>query len=104
MSFLTVTRLGNPSAAATELPITQPALTKRLQQLEFEFGAPLLKRHSRGVSLTEQGVQVLYHAHCIQRDYLQAFEKVRALQDNHSQTLRIVSGPFFVPSSGASAD
>ena len=95
-SFLTVTRLGNLTAAAIELSITQPALTKRLQQLEIEFGAPLLKRHSRGVSLTEQGVQVLYHARRIQSDYLQAFEKVKALQGNQSQTLRIASGPFFL--------
>lgn len=56
-SFLTIVKLGNLSAAAKNLYITQPALTRRIQQLEEELGYPLFKRQKgqRAIQLTEQG-------------------------------------------------
>lgn len=58
-SFLTVVKLGNLSAAAKNLYITQPALTRRIQQLEEEMGYPLLKRQKgqRTIQLTERGAR-----------------------------------------------
>jgi DNA-binding transcriptional LysR family regulator len=41
--------------AANTLRIAQPALSKTLQQLEAEIGAPLLTRTTRRVELTEAG-------------------------------------------------
>ena len=40
------------SAAARALFVTQPALSRRLQLLEDELGAPLFARSRRGVALT----------------------------------------------------
>jgi molybdate transport repressor ModE-like protein len=54
-SFLEVAECGSISAAARRLMVTQPALSRRLQQLEQELEAPLLERSRKGVSLTEQG-------------------------------------------------
>lgn len=56
-AFLTIVRSGSLSAAARELYITQPALSRRIQALEDELGFKLIVR-SKGIrtaSLTEEG-------------------------------------------------
>ena len=54
--FLAVAREGTISRAAERLHITQPTLSKQLQQLERECGAQLIVRGKRHISLTEEGV------------------------------------------------
>lgn len=60
--FLEVARQANVSRAASELHITQPALTARLQMLEHELGQPLFVRTRRGVRLTDAGRAFLPYA------------------------------------------
>ena len=55
MSFVTVCRLGNITRAAEALYISQPALTRQIQELEQELGCQLLVRSTRSLSLTENG-------------------------------------------------
>lgn len=50
---------GSLTAAATELSISQPAVSQALKQLEGALGAKLFVRSSRGIRLTPEG-QVLY--------------------------------------------
>jgi len=50
-----VDRGGSLAAAARELHLSQPAVTKMLQELEAAFGAPLVARAARGGSLTPEG-------------------------------------------------
>ena len=57
-SFLQVAESGAITTAARKLFVTQPALSRRLQQLEEELGAPLFERTRRGVALTEPGRHV----------------------------------------------
>ena len=54
-SFLVLARELNFSRAAQVLHITQPALTKRIQNLESALGRSLLVRQSSGLELTESG-------------------------------------------------
>ena len=54
-SFLVLARELNFSRAADLLHITQPALTKRIQNLEAALGQPLLLRHYGALELTEPG-------------------------------------------------
>jgi len=54
-SFLAVAECGSVTRAAADLFVTQPALSRRLRQLEEELGASLLDRSRRGVALTEHG-------------------------------------------------
>jgi len=61
--------------AATRLFITQPALSRQIQQLEREIGALLLVRTPRGVELTEAGSELLLRA----RVALQAAEDALAV-------------------------
>ncbi|MGZ4187526.1 MAG: LysR family transcriptional regulator [Solirubrobacteraceae bacterium] len=58
-SFVVVAEEGNIGRAATRLFITQPALSRQLQQLEEELGVALLVRVPRGVELTDAGRELL---------------------------------------------
>ncbi|MDR7135603.1 DNA-binding transcriptional LysR family regulator [Lysobacter niastensis] len=58
-AFCQTARLGSISRAAEALFLSQPAVTLQLQALEREFGARLLERSGRRISLTREG-QELY--------------------------------------------
>ncbi len=49
------------SAAATALFITQPAVSQTINALESALGTKLFIRTSKGVSLTQEGEQLLYY-------------------------------------------
>lgn len=54
--FLTVAREGSITGAANYLHLTQPTLSRQLQDLERELGQKLLIRTNHNVSLTPEGV------------------------------------------------
>lgn len=53
--FEAAARLGSMSAAARELGISQPAISRHLQMLEADLGQPLFYRNRRGLTLTTAG-------------------------------------------------
>src|SRR5882672_6236994 len=57
--FARVARTGNFSRAGRELGFSQPSASRIVAQLERELGAALLTRTTRGVRLTEAGVDYL---------------------------------------------
>lgn len=61
-SFIAVAEEGNISRAAIRLFITQPALSRQMQQLERELGKPLLVRVAHGIELTSTGRVLLDRA------------------------------------------
>ncbi|HEY3799746.1 MAG TPA: LysR family transcriptional regulator [Caulobacteraceae bacterium] len=56
--FLAVAETGSLNAAARNLGITQPTISRRMEDLEYRLGAKLFSRSSRGVALTEVGASV----------------------------------------------
>lgn len=54
-AFDSVARLGSFSAAATELSLTQGAVSRQIALLEDQLGVRLFHRNGRGVELTETG-------------------------------------------------
>lgn len=66
---------GTLGRAALRLHVSQPALTRRLQNLEALAGVPLLERSPRGVSLTPAGRRLYEHA----RPLLGAADEVEAV-------------------------
>lgn len=53
--FLAVVQQGSISGAAEYLYITQPSLSRQMQNLENEVGGALFERGSRRITLTERG-------------------------------------------------
>lgn len=58
-AFCQVARLGSVSRAAEALFLSQPAVSLQLQALEREYGARLLERSGRRLTLTREG-EALY--------------------------------------------
>lgn len=54
-AFLEVARHGTVKAAASELGLSMPALSRRIQTLEHAVGQPLFDRHHHGLRLTVAG-------------------------------------------------
>ncbi len=53
--FLAIVQAGSISRAAEQVHVAQPALSQQLRLLEDELGQVLLRRHARGVRLTDAG-------------------------------------------------
>ena len=60
--FATLAEELNFSRAAERLHISQPPLTRQIQQLEQELGSRLFRRNTRGVELTPAGEALLQDA------------------------------------------
>jgi LysR family transcriptional regulator, transcriptional activator for dmlA len=60
--FSALAGAGSLSAAARELGITTPAVSKHLALMESRVGVPLVNRTTRRMSLTPEGELVLEHA------------------------------------------
>jgi DNA-binding transcriptional LysR family regulator len=61
-TLLYVVRLGGVSAAARHLNLTQPTVSRRIDELERELGRPLFQREGRGMVPTPLARQLLAHA------------------------------------------
>jgi len=97
-AFVTVADRGGFSAAAAALHLTQPALSRRIGELESSLGLRLFERTSRRVRLTQGGEDLL--ARC--RDLLtvaQALrERAEALAQGTVGILRVGCAPFIMES------
>jgi DNA-binding transcriptional LysR family regulator len=81
--FSQLMRSGSLSAAARELGVTPPAVSKRLALLEGRLGVPLLHRTTRRISLTAEGEMYLGNARRILAD----------IDDVEQQLTRTVAAP-----------
>ncbi len=91
--FLTAVARGSLRAAAQDLGVTQPALTKAIRRLEDSFGAPLFERQARGVTPTVYGTAVLRHAKDVKAALGAAWEEVEALRSGSAGLVKIGAGP-----------
>jgi len=88
--FVRVAEMGSFSRAAQALDIAQPALSRQVRLLEGDLRATLLRRHGRGVVLTETGRRLFDHGVAILERVAQAEEDMGA---DHDEPLgRIVVG------------
>lgn len=69
--------------------ITQQAISSSLKQLEEEFCATLLNRHSSGVTLTEQGKVVVDFAQRVIADFDKTFQTVSLTEEKQPVTKHI---------------
>jgi LysR family transcriptional regulator of abg operon len=74
---LAVAERGSLRAAARDLGVAQPAVTRSIQDLEREFGVALFERHARGVFVTEMGRLLLRRAGSIVNEARRAQEEIQ---------------------------
>jgi DNA-binding transcriptional LysR family regulator len=91
--FLAIVARKSMRAAAQQLGVTQPALTKAIKRLEDSFGAPLFERQARGVTPTAYGLAVLRHARDLKSALVAAREEVAALKTGSLGLVKIGAGP-----------
>ena len=87
--FYTVAKRLSFTKAAAELYVTQPAVTKHIQELEHQFGTALFDRRGNQISLTAAGNVFLRHAETIMATYRQLEFDMNALKGEPGGTLRV---------------
>ncbi|MCA6109581.1 LysR family transcriptional regulator [Bradyrhizobium cenepequi] len=78
-TFVTIAREHSFSRAGGKLHRSQPAISRRIELLEQEFGVPLFERLRGGAALTDAGVALLPHAEAVLAAARDGAEAVRAL-------------------------
>lgn len=71
---------GSLRAAARQLGLAQPAMTRSIQELEKELGAVLFERRAKGVQLTPMGEVFLRRAKAVRSEFRRAQEEIEQLQ------------------------
>jgi DNA-binding transcriptional LysR family regulator len=92
--LIAVAEYGNFGRAAAASYITQPALSRSIQALEAEVGAPLFDRRSSGVELTEMGRLLLGHAIVLDAAARDLDREIRLAKGLELGELRIGVGPW----------
>lgn len=100
-AFLAVARTLNFSQAATQVHLSQPALSATIRKLEDAIGGRLFDRNTRNVALTPVGAEVVAIANRLLGDFDAAFAGVRAFLDGKRGRVAVAASPSlaadFVP-------
>ena len=94
--FVAVADAGSVSRAAQRLNITQPALSRQIQDLEREFACRLFDRIGRRIILTRDGQEILERKRRLLADAEALGERARALAGGEAGVLRIGAVPQFI--------
>jgi DNA-binding transcriptional LysR family regulator len=87
--FSTLVQCGSLTAAARELGITTPAVSKRLSQVEARLGTALITRTTRRMSLTPEGEVYLENARRILGEIEDMEHQFAGLEQEPQGTLRV---------------
>ena len=93
--FLAVAREGNITKAANFLHLTQPTLSRQLQDLEKELGQKLLIRGRHNVALTPEGHILRQRAEEIINLTEKTVQEFHSIKDTISGTVYIGSGESY---------
>lgn len=88
--FRAIVEAGSISEASRRLNVPQPALSYHLKELEADFGAPLLCRSAKGVTLTEGGQLLVDHATIILAQVRRAEVELCSLRDRGKTDARVI--------------
>jgi len=90
-AVVTLARFGSFVATAAQLHMSQPGLSRIVQQVETRLGVKLFTRASRRVSLTEAGREFIPAAERLLGELSQQIQKVRTLDGEMRGQLVIAS-------------
>jgi DNA-binding transcriptional LysR family regulator len=92
-AFVAVVKAGSIHAAARDLGVSQPALSKGLRALEEDLAAPLLTRSSHGVEPTDYGKAFYQRARIVIDELRKAQEDVVQLRGKLEGRLTVAIAP-----------
>lgn len=95
-SFVTVAEQGTVSLAAETLRITQPALSRQLQDLQAEFGVALFSQVGRRLRLTAEGAALLPECRALLGHAEALAERGRSLTQGDRGVLRVGATPHLI--------
>ena len=87
--FVTLAEVLNFTRAAEQCNVSQPALTRAIQQLEYELGGPLFHRERGNTHLSELGRIMLPYLETIHTQTLAARRQAKAVKTLEKATLTI---------------
>lgn len=94
-TLLAALEAGSISAAALRLNLAKSVVSERILRLERNLGATLLRRASRGVTPTEQGVEFAAKARAILEQLDAAAESLSLDEQNLAGMLRVTAPVYF---------
>ncbi|MEW6474801.1 MAG: LysR substrate-binding domain-containing protein [Actinomycetota bacterium] len=100
--FLAVVDHGTFTKAAAASYVSQPGLSKAVQELEREVGTALFDRTTQGVNLTSAGRALVPHARQVVRDVEAARAAVDGVRGLETGSIELACLPTLVPDPAAS--
>lgn len=91
--FLAVAELRSFTAAAARLNMTQPALTRAVQQLEDRYGVRLIERGAKTFELTRFGRVLAERARLVEKEIAHIDSEMIALKSGVAGVLNVGTGP-----------
>lgn len=92
-NFVAIVENGTFLSAAEAINLSQPALSRSLQNLEASLGTQLLNRSTRGIQITTAGKQFYRRAKLILTEAEKALREIK--DDTQSQNLNVGMAPLF---------
>lgn len=91
MYFLAIVEAGTITAAAAQLRIAQPALTRQMKTLERELSLKLFEPHGNRLRLTSAGRDFLPAAQRLRAETLNAERAISTLRSGQVETLHVAA-------------
>jgi DNA-binding transcriptional LysR family regulator len=91
--FVAVAQAENVSRAALKLHVSQPGISRQIQDLEAEIGFQLLERSAKAVRLTAAGKVFLNEAKSVLQHADEAVKKARAVAQGSSGEIHVGYAP-----------
>jgi len=95
MIFAKVLESGSFSKAAEQLGIAKSSVSKKISELEKEFGVRLIQRSTRKLNVTEEGQSLYRHCCQISQELEMAKQELTLYREAPQGTLRISVSPLF---------
>ena len=92
-ALATVIELGNFSAAARRLNLTQPAISLQIRELEQRVGVRLVERVGKNARPTAAGLNLLTHAESLLAGADRALASMRGYREGHAGRVHVGTGP-----------
>lgn len=88
-AFLAVAELGSIRAAARQLFVSQPAVTRTVRELEASLDVPLITRSAHGIELTEYGKAFRIRARLLVEESRRAREELQQIKQGMTGLVRL---------------